>query len=479
MRLALVLVASLAGSLRAQTGEPPNVVLLMADDQGYGDASFQGHDRLLTPHLDAMAREGLRLTRFYASSPVCSPTRGSCLTGRHPFRYGITNANTGHLPAREVTFAEVLHVRGYATGHFGKWHLGTLTRTGKDSNRGGASNTKHYAPPWEHGFDTCFSTEAKVPTFDPLVTPPSLHGGVGKKQQAGEPYGTAYWTGANQRAAGPLTGDDSQLIMDHALAFLDQAIDAERPFLAVIWFHAPHLPVVADEAHRHPYRDEDEFTQHYFGCIAALDEQVGRLRAHLQERGVAANTLTFYASDNGPEGKAGKAPGSSGGLRGRKRDLYEGGVRVPAMITWPAMIEKGRTSDVPTSTLDYLPTIAAALGIALPEDRAYDGMSLLPLLRGNSTVETRGLHFAHGTWLARTEARYKLLGKAPRQYDADALRFEDVAWELYDLAEDPSERSDLSSEQPERLQAMAAALLRWRQSCAADARTLEGQESDR
>ncbi|MHC4499432.1 MAG: sulfatase-like hydrolase/transferase, partial [Planctomycetota bacterium] len=149
----------------------PNVVLVMTDDQGWGDVGYNGHPVLKTPNLDQMAEEGIRFERFYSGAPVCSPTRGSCLTGRHPFRYGIYHANVGHMKKDEITLAEVLKMQGCATGHFGKWHLGTLTKTVKESNRGGKRGAAHYSPPWENGFDECFSTEAKVPTWDPMVRP--------------------------------------------------------------------------------------------------------------------------------------------------------------------------------------------------------------------------------------------------------------------------------------------------------------------
>jgi len=182
----LILTAPGTGQDRA---EPPNVVLLMTDDQGWGDVKYNGHESLQTPNLDAMAASSLRFERFYAAAPVCSPTRGSCMTGRHPFRYGVFGANAGHMRAEEVTIAEALRASGFTTGHFGKWHLGTLTKKGRDSNRGGARNLQHYAPPWDHGFDVCFSTEAKVPTFDPMTTPAKTAGGTGKKK-AGISYGT-------------------------------------------------------------------------------------------------------------------------------------------------------------------------------------------------------------------------------------------------------------------------------------------------
>ena len=223
----------------------PNIILCMADDLGWADAGYNGHPELVTPHLDAMSAEGIRFNRFYAAAPVCSPTRGSCLTGRHPFRYGIFGANVGHLPREEVTLAEVLKSMGYKTGHFGKWHLGTLTETVLDSNRGGDRGKEHYSPPWENGFDVCFSTEAKVPVWDPMIRPVGWDdrrwwNPVDPGRES-EPYGTRYWTGPDRAASGGMEGDDSRIIMDHARGFIRQATDEQRPFFAVIWFHSPSL----------------------------------------------------------------------------------------------------------------------------------------------------------------------------------------------------------------------------------------------
>jgi arylsulfatase A-like enzyme len=139
----------------------PNVILVMTDDQGWADTGYNGHPVLKTPNLDQVAKEGIRFERFYSGAPVCSPTRGSCLTGRHPYRYGIYHANVGHMKKQEIVLAEVLKMQGYTTGHFGKWHLGTLTKTVEESNRGGKRGAAHYSPPWENGFDECFSTEAR------------------------------------------------------------------------------------------------------------------------------------------------------------------------------------------------------------------------------------------------------------------------------------------------------------------------------
>ena len=145
----------------------PNIILMMCDDLGYGDVGFNGNEVIKTPNLDRLASNGIRFTRFYAGGPVCSPTRGTCLTGRHYFRYGVTHANRGHLPTQEITLARMLKSFGYATGHFGKWHLGTL-----DPNYSGKANrnpARNYAPPWERDYDETFATEYAVPTWDPAV----------------------------------------------------------------------------------------------------------------------------------------------------------------------------------------------------------------------------------------------------------------------------------------------------------------------
>jgi hypothetical protein len=202
----------------------PNIILCMTDDQGWGDTGYNGHPVLKTPNLDQMAREGIRFDRFYAGAPVCSPTRGSCLTGRHPYRYGIHFANVGHIKKEEITLAEVLRMQGYTTGHFGKWHLGVLTKTVKESNRGGPRGVKHYSSPWENGFDACFSTEAKVPTWDPMKKPAKPANRKAwhclSKGEQFVPYGTHYWTGPGQMVTENLDGDDSRVIMDRAIPFL-------------------------------------------------------------------------------------------------------------------------------------------------------------------------------------------------------------------------------------------------------------------
>ncbi len=444
----------------AAADQRPNIVLIMCDDLGWGDVGFNGNEVIQTPNLDAMAAGGLRFERFYAAAPVCSPTRGSVLTGRHPFRYGIYTANAGHMKPPELTLAELLKTKGYRTGHFGKWHLGTLTKTVPDANRGGPRGAAHYSPPQDNGFDVCFSTESKVPTWDPMWVPADFAKGESRKNwwaargdtAAMQPYNTRYWDERGEQVTENLRGDNSRVIADRAVPFIRAAAAAGDPFFAVVWFHTPHLPVVAGPEYAAKYRQYDGYTQHYCGCITAMDEQVGRLRTALRDEGVAEDTMVWFCSDNGPEGND-EAPGKTGGFRGRKRSLYEGGVRVPGLVEWPAKVKPGTTTSFPASTLDYLPTILAELGATLPDARPTDGIDLAPVLDGRGEERSAPLGFQSAgvaTWVSH---RYKLV--KPRR----------GAPELYDLIADPFERHDIAAQQPELVDAYSAALAEWQASC--------------
>jgi len=416
----------------------PNIILCMTDDQGWGDVGYMDHPVLRTPHLDQMASEGIQFERFYSGAPVCSPTRGSCLTGRHPYRYGITFANTGHMKKEEITLAEVLRTMDYSTGFFGKWHLGTLTTKVKDSNRGLPGDASHYSPPWENGFDETFATEAKVPTYwnDSVYLS----------------YGTHYWTGPDELVpADQIKGDDSRLIMDRALDFIEKAARENSPFFTVIWFHAPHLPVVSAP----PYTDG--YTEHkdYYGCISAMDEQMGRLRAALKSSGVEENTILWFCSDNGPEGDD-TFPGRTHGLKGRKRSLYEGGVRVPGLMVWPKMIKEGRVTKIPCTTSDYFPTILDVLGYSLDSTTVLprDGISLLPLITEDMEQRERPIAFESNKQLSLTDNRYKI-------YSAN----QGESYELYDLILDENESENIAHLHPEIVEGMTRTLEQWRRSC--------------
>lgn len=435
----------------AETPPRPNIILLMADDMGWGDTGYNGNDSILTPALDDMAARGVVMNRFYAAAPVCSPTRGSCLTGRNPYRYGINSANVGHLKPEEITLGEMLQAAGYRTGHFGKWHLGTLSQDTLDANRGGKPKHRaHYAPPWEHGFEVCFSTESKVPTWDPMITPEKEAGGV--KGEKGSFYHTRYWTGPGEVAREGLEGDDSRVIMDRAIPFIQENAAKEQPFLAVIWFHTPHTPIVAGDAYKQKFADYEDRKQHYYGCIAAMDEQIDRLNAELAKLGVEENTLVFFTSDNGPENRrvSPRGMGITKGLSERKRSLQEGGIRVPGLMVYPAKVPGGKVLDIPFSTSDYLPTIAALTGISLPDARPLDGESILPFLSDQKPSRSP-IAFRYYEQQALIDGNWKL-------YSQD----QGESFALYDLAEDPAEQQDLSEGQAERFARMKQHLAEWR-----------------
>ena len=445
MFIAAVLTANVFGEVH------PNVILCMADDLGWGDTGYNGNKVVKTPNLDTMAREGVTFRRWYAGAPVCSPTRGNCLTGRHNLRLGIPGANAGHLLPAEQTLAERLKAKGYLTGHFGKWHLGTLTTTMRDSNRGKPGDTTHFSPPWQNGFDVCFSTEAKVPTYDPMKRPKAIKNARYGWQPVDNDdeyvaYGTHYFDQTGEVVRDNLDGDDSRIIMDRAVPFVREAVRQQKPFFIVVWFHAPHLPVVAGPKHSALYADLDWQQQMYFGCITALDEQVGRLRNELEKLGVAEDTMMWFSSDNGPENKT---PGTAANLRARKRSLHEGGIRVPGLMTWPAKIKQPLTVDAPCHTGDYYPTVLTALG----EDTStqlLDGINIMPLMVGERATRDQLIHFRFGKQATVIGDRFKLYRAKP-----------DETWQLYDLQRDESESHDVASQHPEVAQQMTESLQRW------------------
>ena len=418
----------------------------MSDDQGWGDVGFNGHKDLKTPNMDAMAAEGIRFDRFYAAAPLCSPTRGSCLTGRFPFRYGILAAHTSGLRVGEITVAEILKKKGYATGFFGKWHIGWVDPTEKNT-RG------HYSPPSHHGFEEVFATTSAVPTWDPTVTPldwKSKTNLPGKPWKGGFPY-----LHNGQPATENLAGDDSRIIMDRVIPFIEK--NHQQRFLATVWFHTPHEPVVAGPEYKKLYAEFDEKRQNYYGCITAMDEQIGRLQAKLKELKIDDQTLIFFCSDNGPgDGLAKKGIASSGPFRGHKHQMYEGGVLVPAFARWPGVIEPNSSTKVRCSTVDFFPTVANLIGYRFSKQRPMDGIDLMPVVAGQVTrrdkdlfigfrrlnTDVDGLSLIHGD--------YKILQRATKSKKKKIS--------LFNLAQDPYEQNDLSQSQPERFQQLSKRL---------------------
>lgn len=417
--------------------ERPNIILIMADDMGWGDVGFNGNKIIQTPCMDSLASNGIVLERFYSAAPLSSPTRASVLTGRHPFRTGVFSANVGILRKKETTLAEVLKEQGYATGLFGKWHLGTLTYKESDANRGRVDNKHLYNPPSWHGFDESFVTESKVPTFDPMLMPfindgcfwDYIHGG-----DSTVAYGTSYWDWNGNKITENVNGDDSRLILDRALPFMDQSIKDDTPFFSVIWFHAPHLPCVAGPEQVALYENLGLQERNYYGCITALDQQIGRLVDYLKARNIYENSIICFCSDNGPELET---PGSPGNFRGKKRSLYEGGIRVPSLISWPAKISGGEKLKQPSSTLDYFPTLLDMIGIQPETNRKLDGESLWPLIQNQVTERKKPMVFCSGFQGAVIDGEYKLYYKKGE-------------YELYNIPQDPGEKNNIVSLFPEK-----------------------------
>lgn len=438
----------------------PNIILVMVDDLGWGDTGFNGNREDVTPNLDRIASKGVIFDRFYTAAPVCSPTRASVLTGRNPFRMGIPDANSGHLPQTEVTLPELLRPRGYATGFFGKWHLGTFSTTKPDANRGGRPGMeRHLNPPDLHGFGQYLATESKVPTFDPMGRPKVFEAGESLRfgwraleDRPAETFGTAYWRNGRTQVNQPITGEDTGYLVDHALNFISGAVAREQPFFMTLWPHAPHLPVVADDSHRDLFPQFGLDGQLYYGSIAAMDEQIGRLWDALRILGVLENTIFWFCSDNGPEVDT---PGSSGSFRGKKRDLFEGGLRVPAFVVWPGLAQNGTRCRFATGTVDILPTIAENLHLQLPDDRPLDGIDILPKILEATDERENAMGFLYKTKQSWVEDRYKLISLDRGAHFA-----------LYDLMEDPSETTDIGPAHPELVKRMTAALSDWLASVA-------------
>ena len=435
--------------------EKPNIILIMADDLGWGDVGFNGNEEIKTPNLDAMAANGLRLKRFYVASPLCSPTRGSCLTGRYPWRYGILAAHTAGMRQAEVTVAEVARQKKYQTGFFGKWHIGWV-KPEDDLPRG------YYSPPWEHGFEETFATTSAVPTWDPTITPPSF---AKKDRKAGSPWkGGKPYVHNGVEVSDNMDGDDSRIIMDRVIPFIEKAAKEESPFLACVWFHTPHEPVVAGPAYREQYSKHGKLKQDYYGCITAMDDQIGRLRAELVKLGIDKDTVLFFTSDNGPaDSLTKKGVASAGPFRGHKHTMYEGGLRVPSLVEWPGRIAPGTTSDAMTATVDYFPTIVELLGASLGSkaDRPYDGVSLTGTFDGSSPERPEPLFFGYRRLVsdidgqALIDKQYKFLNSASKG----------GGYELYDLLADPSEKDNLMASKPEVAKAMKKRMAEFDESC--------------
>ncbi|MFC2087738.1 sulfatase [Bacteroidota bacterium] len=462
----------------------PNIVLCMADDQGWGDMGYNGHPVVKTPNFDKVASTALRFDQFYSASSVCSPTRASFLTGRDPNRTGCNWIGMDLRP-QEVTLAEALKKAGYVTGHFGKWHVGSV-RPGDPTNPGAC------------GFDEWLA-DINHPEYDPILS--------------------------NGDSVFQFEGPSSIILVDAAIKFMRKYAGGDKPFLAIVWFGAPHVPHIAHEQDREPYKDlpenptllgyshgsleshtADRFSdirtqlQHFYGEITEMDRAFGMIREELKNLNIHENTILWHTGDNG----AIRDIGVSGG-RGCKGDLYEGGIRVPAVLEWPACIPNPRITNIPCNTKDIYPTLLDIAGVQLKNQPPLDGISILPLIEGKMESRPEPMGFWRYSLAMKTigtppmsillEAQKK--GKEPedkrwalrldadkidKQYPVDkfpgSAAWLDWPWKLhrnqdktgepsfnlFNLSEDPLEEHDLSKQNPDRVASMNSQIEVWQKS---------------
>ncbi len=391
----------------------PDIVLVMADDMGWGQTSYYGHAVLETPNLDAMAEAGLRFDRFYAGAPNCSPTRATVMTGRNNDRVGVFDHGFP-LRLQERTIAQALRDAGYATAHFGKWHLNGLQGPGVPVLASDARN------PGVFGFQTWLSV-TNFFDMDPIL------GRQGELEQ--------------------FEGDSSEIVVDEALQYLRAHAGGEAPVFVVIWYGSPHSPFVAADPDRTDFAELEDASAHHYGELVAMDRSIGTLRAGLRELGIAENTLLWFNSDNG--GLPRIEPETVGGLRGFKGSVYEGGLRVPAVIEWPLRIDQPRVTEHPSGTVDIFPTVAELVGL---DDSALlqplDGVSLAPLFAGEIGPRAKPLGFSHLGKAALIDNDWKIL----------TTNVEEGRYEVYNLRDDPEEAADLSASEPEKAARLRAAL---------------------
>jgi len=411
----LCLLALLGGALpeaAASGADLPNVLLVMTDDQGWGDVRSHGNPLIDTPVMDRLAREGARLERFYVS-PVCAPTRASLLTGRYSLRTGVQWVTFGleTMRAEEVTLAEVFGAAGYATGLFGKWHNGA-----------------HYpTDPVGQGFETFVGFSAGHWTN--YHDAPLLAGG---REIATEGFIT-------------------DVLTDSALAFVERHRD--RPFLAYVPYNAPHSPFQVPDRYfdRYMGRGLDARTAAAYGMVENVDDNLGRLLDRLDALGLRERTIVVFLTDNGPNGDR-----YNGHMRGVKASVHEGGSRVPLFVRWPGRIREGRTVRGLSAHIDLLPTLANLAGVPLPPGLALDGVSLAPALLGDSDAPADRVLFTH-------HSRGAELEPYPGAVRTDRWRAvnEGAGWALFDMLADPAEHVDVAAHHPDAVARFGAAYEAW------------------
>jgi arylsulfatase A-like enzyme len=421
----------LALSVCVSNAAKPNVLVIVADDLGYHDVGFQGSKEIPTPHLDKLAASGVRCTSGYVSHPFCSPTRAGMLSGRYQHRFGHENnpawlpeSLTEGLPMEVMTFPTLMKQAGYTTGAVGKWHLG-------------AHPQFH---PMKRGFDEYFGALGGGHAYFPKGS---------KSAEYGIPLNR---NGKDEAQTGYLTDQFG----DEAAAFIGRHADGEKPWMLYLAFNAPHTPLEAPKEWLEKFQHiENQSRRTYAAMVAAMDKAIGEVMSKMEAEGETENTLVFFVSDNGGPNLAGKSGTNftdNTPLRGSKGELYEGGVRVPFLVSWPAKIKSG-DYEQPVIALDFLATSLAAAGESALAPKHLDGVNLLPFLTGETSgVPHETLFWRSGGFKGKHSVRrgdWKLVSGAAKEP------------ELYYLGADVGEAKDLAKEKPEVVGELVEAIREW------------------
>ncbi|MDD3410850.1 MAG: sulfatase-like hydrolase/transferase [Eubacteriales bacterium] len=424
----------------------PNVIVIMTDDQGYGDLSCMGATDFVTPHLDEMARSGARFSCMYSNSPVCSPSRASLLTGRYPGYAGVRAILAGHRRASGLTpaaptFGTALRKEGYHTGIVGKWHLGL------------AENSR----PLHNGFDQFYGFMAGcIDYYSHIFYWGMADGHTNPTHDLWDNENEVYRNG--EYMTDLITRKSVEYIQEHK----------QEPFLLYVGYNAPHYPMHAPEKYLKRFAHLPWDRQIMTAMISAVDDGVGEIRAELERQGLLENTLIYFQSDNGPSRESrnwldGREDpyygGTSGHFTGHKFSLFEGGVRIPAMVSWPAAIPAGQVIDTPCASMDVFPTLLDAVG---GDASAYelDGHSILSMLQTGKPVEHDQLFWEMEQQTAMRQGDYKLVLNGALVEGEPA---KDPVF-LSNLADDPGEKHNLAQEMPELTQQMTRDALAWRKA---------------
>jgi arylsulfatase A-like enzyme len=442
---AALLLAVPGSPAHAAENRPPNIIVILADDLGYGDLSVYGHPSIATPSLDRMAQEGQRWTDFYVASGVCTPSRASLLTGRYPVRTGLSGGvlfewSASGLDPQEVTIAEMLKSAGYATGMVGKWHLGH----------------KHPFLPTDQGFDSYFgipfSNDLRIDYRMPYAKDVKLREGMTLERMTSRGQKVDDWV--------PLMEGDlvveypceqstlTQRYTQRCLSFIDQ--NRDRPFFFYFAHSAPHVPLHASSQYLGSSR-----RGLYGDVVEEIDDSVGQILTHLHNTGLDTRTLVVFTSDNGPWATKKERGGSAGLLRGAKGMTYEGGVRVPAIFWWPGRVQPGTTVRDIGSTLDLMATFAHLANKSLPTGRPLDSLDLSgAMLEGQPSQRHSMVYYRGDEIYAIRQGDWKAEFITEGWLGIDGAREVHPTPLLYNLGEDPSERYDRSAEHPDIIKEM-------------------------